>query len=80
MADLKFDYDHKLLKIEPSAAAFRALVVAAPHAHLALGTAELGDFVARRGERDFDRDGARWARFRPLFPTVDRMCRLGALG
>ena len=59
MADLKFDLEKKLLTIEPEDAVFRALLVAAPPAPLALGTVELGDFVARGGERGFTRDSAR---------------------
>ena len=53
MADLKFDYEKKLITIEPEDPVFRALLVAAPPAPLTLGTAELGDFVARGGERGF---------------------------
>ena len=76
MADLKFDYEKKLLTIEPEDAVFRALLVAAPPAPLALGTVELGDFVARGGERGFARDSARWASLRAHCPTLDRLCRL----
>ena len=53
MADLKFDYEKRLITIEPEDPVFRALLVAAPPAPLTLGTAELGDFVARGGERGF---------------------------
>ena len=79
MDDLKVDYDKKLLKIEPSAAAFCALVIAAPPAPLKTGTAELGVFVARCGERGYARDGAQWACLRPHSRTPDHMCRLEAL-
>ena len=76
MADLKYDLEKKLLTIEPEDAVFRALLVAAPPAPLALGTVELGDFVARGGERGFARDSARWASLRPHCPTLDRLCHL----
>ena len=79
MDDPMFDYNHGHLKIGPGDAAFRALVVAAPPALLALGTPDLGDFVARRGEQGIVRDKARWVRLNPLYRTADRLCQLEAL-
>ena len=76
MAGLRLDYEKKLLTIEPEDTVFRALLIAAPPAPLTLGTAELGDFVARGGEQGFARDSARWARLRAHCPTLDRLCRL----
>ena len=47
MADLKYDWYKKFLKIAPQDSVLRAVVVAAPPSPLALGTPELGDFIAR---------------------------------
>ena len=72
--DLKFDWHKKFLKIVPQDSVLRAVIVAAPPSLLVLGTPALGDFIARQGERGFERDLARWARLRLSSPALDRFC------
>ena len=72
--DLKYDWQKKFLKIVPQDSVLRAVLVAAPPSPLVLGTPALGDFIARQGERGFERDLARWARLRLSSPALDRVC------